>query len=248
MGTRDSSMHRWIRAGWHLVGRAKAQCRCGRAAQHSGHSTQGRAGASAAPTTHSPAPAAGEQRLAIATGPRSATPDSIDLAQIPNSAAFESDHPGFNKAYRAAIDDNPEVRRAALRCFEKLPPDVKSIQFSTVQTFTRTTARSASLTSVSFVSEAPHTEEYGRCLKDAMMTIRPTLLTDSDVDNEFQVKDDARLSLDRNPSPEEVVAKLDAIKQQMSRTSPDDNRYKILQQAYDTYTCYQTRHDMMACL
>jgi hypothetical protein len=198
--------------------------------------------------THSPAPVVSE-RPAIETGPKSATPDSIDLAQIPNSAAFESDHPGFNKAYRAAIDDNPEVRRAELRCFEKLPPDVKSIQFSTVQTFTRTTARSASLTSVAFVSDAPHTEEYGGCVKDAMMTIRPTLaLTDSDVDNEFQVKDDARLSLDRNPSPEDVVAKLDAIKQQMSRTSPDDNRYKILQQAYDTYTCYQTRHDMMACL
>lgn len=166
----------------------------------------------------------------------------------PSPIDYERKHRGFNKAFRAVVAENIDFRRAERRCLLKLPPDMKTIDFYTVQTYSKTDDRTATLTDVSFVSDAQNVEAFESCEKETLMSAHPTLaLPDSDMGDQFQVRDEARLSLDRNPTPEDVEATLARLKKEIEE-SPDSPHSKLLQLKYDSYACYQAHHSMDECL
>lgn len=130
-----------------------------------------------------------------------------------------------------------------------LPPDVKSINFYTVQTFSKTSEHTAALTEVSVVSDLPDTEQFQRCEKDTLMAANLELtLPDSVSEDKLQITDQARLAVNRDPSPAEVEQILAEAKKELNDTPIDSPHHKMIQMVYDSYSCFASRHSMSECL
>jgi hypothetical protein len=160
----------------------------------------------------------------------------------PTSSAIDRDHPGFNSAFRTAVDENAELLRAERRCLLRLPADVASVNFTAIQTFSRTSASSAALTDVSIETDPPDLDEYSKCIKSSMMSSNVSIqLPDPDMQDDFQVKDESRWSLNQNLTMENVGAAINELNERLAATEIAAPLHATIQLQIDYFNCLKSR-------
>lgn len=163
-------------------------------------------------------------------------------SDAPTSAAIEHTHPGFNDAFRAAVDENADLLHAERRCLLELPGDVNDVSFTTIQTFTKTGATTASLTDVSVQTGIPNIERYTACIRAAILATSPSVqLPDTDMQPEFQVKDEGRWSLDPNLTAERVDATLAELAERLASTDVGTPMHATIQLQMEFFDCVKSR-------
>jgi hypothetical protein len=171
-----------------------------------------------------------------------------DRPYAPRSADMDRQHPGFHKAFRTAIDDNPQLRRGEMRCLMTLMPKTQ-VRFRTTLTFAKTSQQAATLTDVAFESDGPNTEALASCIKDAYVAQKPTLaLPDSNMTDQFAVSDTGTIGFDPEPSPEAAQERIADLEQQLAKLGSDNELTPMIQDQLELYACYQQRHAMSNCL